>query len=250
MKPLYTVSIVYSIALVCLYAIGQLNLEFLTFASNIISPITASFTVVSCLLTLRKYGWRSRSTFPLILLFVSVGIPLWFLAELTSAIYILYLNIEAFPSLADIFYLGGYLWLFLALSLLFHMFQAVFSKKMFKAMAFPTVTTASVVSQVLLTPVITSSSNLITLIVSFTYPILDLILFAFSFSILLIFLKGGIGKAWFFLTLSVLLATLADLLFSYLQLQGLFYEGHPVELLWLWSYITFLVGLHIHREEF
>jgi hypothetical protein len=186
----------------------------------------------------------------LILLFVSVGISLWFLAELTVAIYTVYLNIEAFPSLADIFYLGGYIWLFLALSMLFNMFQTVFSKKMFKAMAFPTVTTASVVSQVLLIPIIVSNTNPITLAISFAYPILDLVLFAFSFSILLIFLKGGIGKAWFFLTLSILLATIADLLFSYLQLQGLFYEGHPVELLWLWSYITFILGLHIHRKEF
>jgi hypothetical protein len=250
MKPLCTISIVYSIALLFLYVIGQQNLEFLTFASNIVFPITAGFMVVSCLLTLRRYGWKSRSTYPLILLFVSVGISLWFLAELTVAIYTVYLNIEAFPSLADIFYLGGYIWLFLALSMLFNMFQTVFSKKMFKAMAFPTVTTASVVSQVLLIPIIVSNTNPITLAISFAYPILDLVLFAFSFSILLIFLKGGIGKAWFFLTLSILLATIADLLFSYLQLQGLFYEGHPVELLWLWSYITFILGLHIHRKEF
>jgi hypothetical protein len=179
-----------------------------------------------------------------------VGISLWFIAEITAAIYTVYLNIKAFPSLADIFYLGGYIWLFIAFSMLFNMFQSVFSKKMFKVMAFPTVTTALVVSQVLLIPAIASSTNLVTLAFSFAYPILDLILFAFSFSILLIFIKGGIGKAWFFLTLSILLATVADLLFSYLQLQGLFYKGHPIELLWLWSYITFLVGLHIHRKEF
>jgi hypothetical protein len=175
---------------------------------------------------------------------------MWFIAEITVAIQAQYLNIEAFPSLADILYLGGYFWLFLALSKLFNMFQAVFSKEMFKAMAISTVVTALVVSQVLFIPIIASHADIITLIVSAAYPSLDLLLFAFSFSILLIFLQGGIGKAWFFLTLSVLLATVADLLFSYVQLQGLFYIGHPVELLWLWGYIAFLVGLHIHRREF
>lgn len=250
MNRLYLAVIVCSIALVLLYAVGQLNLEFLRVVSNIVCPAIAGLTVVSCLFVLRRYGWKSRSRYPLILLFVSVGISLWFLARLTTAINNLYLNVETFPSIADIFYLGGYSWLLLALFLLFNMFQAVFSKKMLKLMAFPTVTTTSVVSQILLIPAIGSSTSLVTLAFSFTYPLLDLVLFAFSFSILLIFLKGGIGKAWFFLTLSILLATIADLLFSYLQLQGLFYVGHPVELLWLWSYLTFLVGLHIHRKEF
>jgi hypothetical protein len=192
----------------------------------------------------------SRSTYPTILLFVSVGISMWFLAELTVGIQTFYLKIESFPSLADIFYLGGYVWLFIALSRLFNMFQQVFSAKMFKAMAIPTVVTASVVSQALVVPIIASSADLVTLVVSAAYPGLDLVLFAFSFSILLIFLKGGIGKAWFFLTLSILLATIADLLFGYLTLEGIYHKGHPVELLWLWSYITFTVGLYIHRKEF
>ncbi|MFQ6086545.1 MAG: hypothetical protein ACE5OV_00835 [Candidatus Bathyarchaeia archaeon] len=175
---------------------------------------------------------------------------MWFFAEITVAIQTQYLNIEAFPSLADIFYLGGYLWLLIALSRLFNMFRAVFSRDMFKAMAIPTTLTALVVSQVLFIPIIALHADPVTLTVSVAYPSLDLLLFAFSFSMLLIFLKGGIGRAWFFLTLSILLATVADLLFSYLQLQGLFYVGHPVELLWLWSYVAFLVGLHVHRREF
>lgn len=250
MNWLYAVSIVYSIALVFLYAIGQQNLGVLTIISSVVLLLTAGFTVFSCLLTLRRYGWKSRSTYPTILLFVSVGISMWFLAELTMVIQTVYFNIESFPSLADFFYLGGYVWLFLALSRLFNMFQPVFSARMFRVMAFPTVVTASVVSQVLVIPIIASSASFITLVVSAAYPGLDLVLFAFSFSILLIFLKGGIGKAWFFLTLSILLATVADLLFSYLELGGFFYRGHPVELLWLWSYITFIVGLRIHREEF
>ncbi|MFQ6073701.1 MAG: hypothetical protein ACE5KC_00640 [Candidatus Bathyarchaeia archaeon] len=246
----YTLSIAYSIALVFLYAVGQLNLGPLTIISNIVFPATAGLTVVSCLHTLRRYGWKSRSTYPTILLFVSVGISMWFLAELTVAVQALYLNIESFPSLADIFYLGGYVWLFLALSQVFNMFQAVFSARMFKAMAVPTVVTASVVSQVLFIPIIASSADFVTLAVSAAYPSIDLVLFALSFSILLIFLQGGIGKAWFFFTLSMLLATVADLLFSYLMLGGFFYRGHPVELLWLWSYVTFMVGLYIHRKEF
>ncbi len=250
MKPIYTISTVYSIALTVLYAIGQLNLQFLASVSNIISPVTAGFAVISCLLTLRRYGWRSKSEFPTILLFVSTGIFMCFLAELTVTVYAVYLNIEAFPSLADIFYLGGYLWLFLALIRLFGMFQPVFSRKMFQIVCISTVILAAVVSQVLLIPVIASGTDPVKLVLSAAYPSLDLILFALSFSVLLIFLKGGIGKAWFLLTLSILLVTIADLLFSYLQLQGLFYEGHPVELLWLWSYITFFVGLYIHRREF
>ena len=246
----YIISIVYSITFALVYGIGQQNIELLKNVSNVVLPATAGVTVVSCLLTLRRYGWVSRSTYPTILLFVSVGIAMWFIAEITVAVQTWFLNIEAFPSLADIFYLGGYVWLLLGISKLFNMFQAVFSKEMFKAMAIPTVVITSVASQVLFVPMIKLHADPVALIISVTYPGLDLVLFAFSFSVLLIFLKGGIGKAWFFLTLSILLATVGDLLFSYLQLQGLFYVGNPVELLWLWSYVAFIVGLHIHRREF
>jgi len=89
----------------------------------------------------------------------------------------------------------------------------------------------------------------LTIILSTAYPILDIGLFAVAFSILLIFFKGTIGKAWLFLTGGIILNIAADLLFNYAELQGFYYEGHPLELFWLWGYVAFLVGFYIHKRE-
>jgi len=49
--------------------------------------------------------------------------------------------------------------------------------------------------------------------------------------------------------LTVILNIVADLLFTYADLQGFYYEGHPLELFWLWGYVAAILGLYIHRRE-
>jgi len=250
MKRLYALGSAYSLFLALVYAFGQQSPEFMLVFTNILFPATAGVAALFSFSTLKKYGWTGKAKFSRVWLGFSLGILLWSLGELTWAVYVLYLDVNPYPSLADGFYLGGYVFLFLALTSFFRMFQSGFSKPMLLKTVSVTGVLALVVALSLFLPIVASSDNSVTLALDIAYPSLDVMLFFFAFAVLLIFIEGEVGKAWFFLTLGVILNVAADLLFSYAELQGFYYEGHPFELLWLWGYVAFLLGFYIHRKEF
>jgi len=246
----YALSLGYSIVLAFIYIVGQLNPEFMLVFSNILFPATAGFAVMMSFWILKKYvGHNPEPMFSMSWVCFSSGLFLWFLGELTWAIYVLFLQMNPFPSFADVLYLGGYLPLFLALFLILELFQSVFSQKMLMLQVGVTVALSVIVSYLLVMPTINSGEDLFTTALSAAYPILDIGLFTVAFASLLIFIKGSIGKAWFLFTLGIILNIVADLSFTYAELQGFYYEGHPFELLWLWGYIAFLLGFHIHKRE-
>jgi len=250
MQRLYVLGLVYSIALAFTYGFGQLSPEFMLIFSNILFPATACIAVLASLWTLRRYaGHNPKPMFSTAWIGFSVGLFLWFLGELTWTIYVLALQIDPFPSFADALYLGGYVFLFLALISVFKSFQSAFSNKMLISMLAVTTMLSTGVSYMLLIPALTSTEDLLTITLSAAYPILDIGLFAAAFAILLIFIEGSIGKAWFLLTSGIILNIAADLLFNYGELQGFYYEGHPMELFWLWGYVAFLLGFYIHKRE-
>jgi len=246
----YVLSLVYSIVLAFIYGAGQLSPEFMLVFSNILFPATAGVAVMASFWTLKRYAAHNpKPRFSAAWIGLSAWLFMWFLGESTWAVYVVLLQIDPFPSLADIFFLGGYVFLGLALFLILQLFSSVFSEKTLALSAAASVSVAVVVGYLLLTPILTSEADLYKVVFAAAYPILDIGLFALVFSIFMIFMQGAVGKAWFFLTLGVASNIFADLLFNYAELQGFYYEGHPLELFWLWGYVAFLLGFHIHKRE-
>jgi len=246
----YVLSLVYSIMLAFTYVVGQLSPEFMLVFSNILFPATALVCVMASFWTLRRYAAHNpKPPFSMAWVGFSTWLFMWFLGELTWAIYVVVLQINPFPSLADIFYLSGYVFLGFAFLLIFKLFSYVFTEKMFAFLAAVSVALSVTVGYSLLIPILTSEADRYTIMFSAAYPVLDIGLFVLVFSNFIIFVKGAVGKAWFFLTLGVALQIVADLLFNYAELQGFYYEGHPFELFWLWGYVAFLLGFYIHRRE-
>jgi len=250
MERFYVLSLLYSFMLAIVYGVGQLNLDFLKFFSNVLFPTTAAAASVTSFLALKRYaGHNPKPQFSAAWISFSAGIILWFLGELIWAIYVLYLIMEPFPSFADVFYLGGYVFLYFALFLILNLFKPSFSSKFAGMAIVVTMVLTVAVSYLLLIPIFTSSEGFFATALAVSYPILDIGLFAIAFSISLVFLKGALGKAWFFLTIGIILNVVADLLFSFAELQGFFYEGHPFELFWLWGYVAILLGFYVHVRE-
>jgi len=251
MRWLYVLSLVYSLTLAIVYGVGQLNLDFMMVFSNVLFPATAAAASVASFLTLKRYARHNpKPPFSAAWISFSSGIILWFLGELTWAIYVVYLAMKPFPSIADVFYLAGYVFLFLALFLILKLFKPSLSPLIVGATAGVTTLLTVVVSYSLLAPIFTSGDEAFTTGLAVSYPVFDVGLFSLAFPMLLIFLEGSISKAWFFITLGIILNIAADLFFSYAELQGFNYEGHPFELFWLWGYVAFLLGFSVHRREF
>jgi hypothetical protein len=233
-----------------MYGVGQINLGLMAFFSSIIIMATQAIAVIATFWTTKRYvAYNPKPTFSMAWISLSSGLWLWFLSHILLTIYILFLHTNPFPSFADALYLIGYVPLFLFLLLILKMFETVFSKKTLLIQSCVSFALLAVVAYLMLMPIINSSKDLATTVLLAAYPILDIVLFHLALGILLVFMKGSMGKAWFFLTFGLVLGTIGDLLFTYAQLQNVYYAGHALELFWLWGYASFLLGLYIHRRE-
>lgn len=250
MQRPYVLGLGYSIMLAFVYGLIQLNTKSRLIFPSILFISTAFAAVGAFFWVLRKYAARNfKPTFSVAWICLSVGTFMWFLGTTTQALQAAPLGTAPFPSFADFFFVGGYLTIGFGLFLIFKLFSPSFTKKMLSLSAVSDVSLSAIVSSSLLTPILTSKTDFPTIVFSVAYPILDLGLFVLVLANFLIFIKGSVGKAWFFLTLGVALNIAGDLFFSYAKLLGSYYEGHPLELFWLWGYVTLLLGCYIHRRE-
>ena len=154
-----------------------------------------------------------------------------------------------YPSLADVSYLAGYIPMFLALLLYLGMFRAALTRKTLASTGLVVVAVVLASSYLLLIPIFSSGGDAVTLALDVAYPVMDLALFTLSFLGFLIFFEGKPGDAWLLISLGLILNAAADLLFSHTTLQGIYFEGHPSELLYLWGYLALLLGFRVHGKE-
>jgi len=170
----------------------------MTFITNLLAPLMAGSAVVSAVLALKRYWENLWSRLSRIWLSFTLGMLLWFLGETTWAIYVLILNVEIpYPSIADVFWLIGYLPLFIAIDLYIRLFRPALFKKMYFISAAMVSAVSIALFAILAPPIIAAEENILTLSISLAYPALDLILFAEAILGLLIFtvtrLKGRMG---------------------------------------------------------
>ena len=108
---------------------------------------------------------------------------------------------------------------------------------------------AILVSATLITPIIGTEEDLITMSFDFAYPFLDLVLFSVAVLGLAIFLKGNLGKSWLLITAGILVDATADILFSYTTAQEVYYSGHFIDLLFHFGYLLPLLAFYVHTKE-
>ena len=250
MQRSYVLSLVYAITLPFIYIVCQFNRQFMSAFSNVSLLATAGAAITMSFWILDKYANHNpKPMFAMAWVGLASGISLWFLGTLAWTINVPVLQINSYFSLSDILYLSGYFPLFLAAFLILKLFKSFFSKKILLLQFGVAVGLSAVVSYVLILPMFYSGKDPLTKALSAAFPIFDLGLFTATFAIFLVFFEGALGKAWFFLTVGILMNIAADLLFTYVWMQNFYYRGHPLELFWLWGYVTFLLGLYIHKRE-
>jgi len=252
----YALSLIVSISVTILYVIGQADLEFMRIFSNIIFAPVAFAPVVVAFETSRRYGWEFESKLGRIWLMFLIGIFLWFLGEFVWAIYVLGFKIDApYPSVADVFYLLGYLPLICGFIMYLMQFRPALSLKTARLGLFIATVMIILTIAFLYRPIINSPEDSVIVSLDLLYTTLDLVILIFSAQIFVFTLSytslfgGGLWKALLFLVIGTILNAGADLLFSYLDLVGIYYEGNPSELLYLWSYIAFCLAFYIHGKE-
>lgn len=228
----------------------------MTLFSNAFPLFIAGASVVASGLALRNYWENLESKLSRIWLGFSLGMIFWFIGELSWALYTLTLDIETpYPSVADVYRLVGYGFLFFAISTYIGLFRPVISKRMIAtASVFVLPTSAGIIPPLLLSiSAKASAMNLTTLLVDIAYPLLDLALLTQAVLGLLVFtrtgLKGKIGSVWLLINAGIIMNVFGDILFSYTNLQNTYYTGHPLELFFHLGYVFFILSFYAHMKK-
>jgi len=268
---MYPISLILMVGLALLYVFQGFYPGFMSFFSNAFPPFIAGAAVVSSYILLRKYWhdtkerspvvWifftlgltlrqRDRKQFSMVWLCFTLGLALWFLGETGWAIYTLLLGIEIpYPSVADVFWLSGYVPFLVALNLYVKIFKSGLSRRMVAFSMAATFVLAVLASATLMAPILEAEKDLVTLIIDFTYPFFDIFLFSVAFLGLLIFLGGRLERSWLLINLGILSNASADVLFSYTVAQGTYYSGHLLEILFHLGYLLFILAFNVHIKE-
>jgi len=223
--------------------------------SNTICPVISGFAVVTASFSLERYWRGSKSPFAKIWLYLISGLFLWFLGETSWGVYTLIFGVELpYPSVADVFWIGGYIPLFIGYFTYVMIFRKALTLKMIaKSLIISAITTIIVIVTVLL-PILTWKENLVTLILDFAYPLLDILLLSILLIGINIFWGGRLKIPWLLMVSALSTNVCADAAFSYTTAQGTYYPGHLLDAFYFVSYVlmyvAYIVAMHVHMKEF
>jgi len=255
-KIVYWLCLISAIAVAIVYIFQSFYPDFMYTFSNVFPPLVAGVSVLASFFALRKYWSNIGSRLSKIWFCFVFGMLFWFLGEFGWAVYTMILNVEIpYPSIADVFWLSGYVPLFVALLLYIQLLKPAISGKMLLgAGIIVTGMSATVLSPLMISTFSEASQqDFATASISFAYPSLDLLLLLTAILGLLVFtvtrLEGRIGVAWFFMNIAILLNVFGDMTFSYTTMNNTYYNGHPQELLLIWGYLLFALAFYVHAKE-
>ena len=251
MLAAYKISAAGSVGLGLVFSLQGFYATSIGVFTNLSTPILAGVAAISAASALQKYGEGVRTRSGKVWTSFTAGILLWFLGEVSWSFYSLVLNVQIpYPSVADVFYVGGYIPLFFGFYLYVAYFKPAIPRRNITLVVIADLASAFVVFGLLLSPVLSVSEEPLVWFFDFAYPLLDLALLTFAILGLTLLVKGNLGRSWLLFTIGILLNVFADLLFSYTTARGGYYIGSLPDFLFLLGYISFGQAFYVHKRGF
>jgi len=187
--------------------------------------VTASFVVLSIIISsrFRKTGSHGKAW----MLFLGTAVS-WCMAETTWTIYELVYHTNPFPSLADVFYISGYPFLFLFSIYYLKPFNKLISRKMILITSL--IAVSVLIPSLYMTMDNNSAESKFTIALGATYPVADSIILVPALIGIFLFFRGEVNFLWTLLLIGILLEVTADTGFQYFTLNNLYYTGHPTDI--------------------
>lgn len=244
LRPAALVGIALSIAIAVLYlepvyaALGGSTVLWIYDLSII---LLALFGAALALMLARQF--ESGEVLRQIWLLLGIALLLWGIGEAVWAFYELVLQTDPYPSPADVVWVIGYIPLFAALALRFRSLQATPDRWQVIVIAVVFVVLAvilavSVFAPILGDPEVTPAEKFIGVL----YPVGDLIVGTGALLIMLVLIGGTLSRPWLFIALGFIVVSAADLLYTYLDWQGLYLSGSEKNLLSALSDVPYYIS--------
>ena len=219
--------------------------------SNVFPSAGAFLAFASALLCWRRYGFGVRRKFESLWFFFSLGTGMWFAAEVAWAVYYFLLNVPVpYPSVADVFYIGGYFPVSLALVLYLSTFSVAMSRRRLIYAGVAIVFAFALALGVVMPTELAQHLPVLNVLSDLAYPVLDLVLFSLTVLCLAIFLGGSITKWWYVFGAASVAYVVGDEYFLYQIASGTYYNGSLDDLFFIIGYLTFALAFYAHRREF
>jgi hypothetical protein len=211
-----------------------------------IGSLISSASVATAAFIIAKRYWGTK-VFGKSYLAFALGYLAYFIAEVLYYTFDLYLGIEPYPSVADIFFFALYPFSLIHLILNIRFFNPKFSVKQ-KAW-------------LIAVPAIIFFIYSYTTLIEYEEPSFDYfygIIFVlgastvFAFAVLgaSVFRKGVLGVAWLLLVCGILISTVGDVWYYYLEVFEEYSDLHPVNVMWYVSDFLIIYALAKHRKIF
>ena len=208
-------------------------------------PVTVSLVVLSVIIS-KRFGIKGAHGKAWIL-FLIFSI-FWFIAERITLYNNLILGEEPFPSEADAFWLAGYPILFVFMILYLKPLKNSITKKMILfALA---ISVSLLISSIYIVSLESVDTNSIEFVVGLSYPISDAIILTPAIIGLTLFFGGKVNFLWALMCIAIVIEAIADTGFLLATLDDSYYEGHPVDILFIWYYVIFSFGVYHHITLF
>ena len=230
--------------LVGLTLIYQLRLvfddsQFMWISVTAYSVIPGILVVLSIILTVKLH--RQKHFQSKAFLFFALGISFRFIAEQIWQIYDHVYDVNPFPSIADIFYVGMYPFFIAFLFISLAPVRKSISKKIWLF--------SIVLSAIFLIPsILASIGNLegessISTAIALAYPIMSAIQLTPAIVGIMFLAKGGANFSWMLLLFGFLFIGISDTFFLFTEIDGSYYDGHPVDLMFLYAFVLLIFSL-------
>lgn len=208
------------------------------------------FAIIAGVVAIHTFGLASARS--MTLLFLTVGISYWFFGEVLFGYYEYILQIDPYPSAADVFYVLAYPMLFLGL-----VNEIRIARVNWSNVSKPTLFLFSLVALLLAAMIgyfgiyqaIKPDETLLANVVAISYGIGDLFLILANILLLVLvweFRGGKLSRVWLLLFVSFLLTLIADILFamytSEYTMQVWFYKS-LLDSFWIAGYLVFAFAL-------
>ena len=208
-------------------------------------PVSGTLVVLSSMLSIRfrKTGNHGKAW----LFFLAISVS-WFIAETTwSALELVY-HENPFPSIADVFYLAGYPFWFCFLFYYIKPVKNAVTKKMI--LGATAISVAMLIPSTYMAYDLDPKVSLLSNVIATSYPILDSIIFIPALIGIVLFFRGEVNFTWSLVCIGIVLQSVGDSGFQIATFTNTYYTGHPVDILFLWSYIFLSFGVYDHIRIF
>ena len=215
--------------------VGQNTSEDVT---NVVSIILSSFVMLLSVIMVSKYGLTGNHGKAWLLFMVFSAY--WFCAESVNVFYELVLEKQPWGYADDFFYITGYPLFFASLLFYLRPFVKQISKKILFGVSIIGIATLIPSIMIVLQNYDALNGNLIILL---SYPILDSLLIIPALVGVFLFFRGQVNFLVSLIFLGIISHTISDNSILFLTIQGAYYPGHLVEVLFLWTYTMLAFGL-------